>query len=31
MTEWWTDEIKEGTPWERIRNRIKEKYLDGKN
>ena len=30
-TEWWTDEIKEGTPWERIRNRIKEKYLDGKN
>ena len=26
-TEWWIDEIKEGTPWERIRNRLKEKYL----
>ena len=26
-TEWWIDEIKEGTPWERIRNRLEEKYL----
>jgi hypothetical protein len=26
-TEWWTDEIREGTPWTRIRQRIEEKYL----
>ena len=26
-TEWWTDEIKEGKPWERIRARLEEKYL----
>jgi hypothetical protein len=26
-TEWWTDEIREGKPWERIRKRIEEKYL----
>ncbi len=25
-TEWWIDEIKQGVPWERIRNKIKEKY-----
>ena len=26
-TEWWTREIEEGLPWERIKNRLKEKYL----
>lgn len=26
-TEWWTTEIEEGLPWERIKNRLKEKYL----
>ena len=26
-TEWWPDEIENGTPWERIKNRLKEKYL----
>tara|TARA_R100000027_G_C2224310_1_gene87100 strand:- start:506 stop:826 length:321 start_codon:yes stop_codon:yes gene_type:complete len=26
-TEWWTSEIEEGLPWERIKNRLKEKYL----
>ncbi len=27
-TEWWLDEIKEGKPWERIRNRILEEYTN---
>ena len=26
-TEWWIDEIKQGTPWKRIKKRLKEKYL----
>ena len=26
-TEWTTEEIKQGFPWERIKNRLKEKYL----
>jgi len=26
-TEWTTEEIKQGLPWERIKNRLKEKYL----
>ena len=26
-TEWWIDEIKEGTPWKRIRNRLQENYI----
>ena len=26
-TEWWTNEIEKGLPWERIKNRLKEKYL----
>ena len=26
-TEWWTDEIREGKPWSRIRERLKEKYI----
>jgi hypothetical protein len=26
-TEWWTDEIREGKPWYRIRERLKEKYI----
>ena len=26
-TEWWTDEIREGKPWARIRTRLQEKYL----
>ena len=27
-TEWWIEEIKEGKPWERIRNRIMEEYTN---
>ena len=26
-TEWWTEEIEQGLPWERIKKRLKEKYL----
>lgn len=26
-TEWWIDEIKQGVPWERIRNCLQEKYI----
>jgi len=26
-TEWWIDEIEQGTPWKRIKKRLKEKYL----
>jgi DNA polymerase IIIc chi subunit len=26
-TEWWTDEIAQGIPWERIKKRVQEKYL----
>ena len=26
-TEWWPKEIENGTPWERIKRRLKEKYL----
>ena len=26
-TEWWTDEIQQGLPWDRIKKRLEEKYL----
>ena len=26
-TEWWLDEIEKGIPWQRIKNRLEEKYL----
>jgi len=26
-TEWWQDEIEQGLPWERIKKRLKEKYI----
>tara|TARA_B100000123_G_scaffold255151_1_gene217360 strand:- start:259 stop:1131 length:873 start_codon:yes stop_codon:yes gene_type:complete len=26
-TEWWIDEIREGTPWRRIKKRLEQKYL----
>ena len=26
-TEWWTDEIDQGIPWRRIKQRLIEKYL----
>jgi hypothetical protein len=26
FTEWWPDEIEQGTPWRRIKKRLEEKY-----
>ena len=26
FTEWWPDEIEQGTPWQRIKKRLEEKY-----